>query len=516
METPEVHGTCYLAMEAAGIQSYIFDSNRLRENIGGSFLVAQATRDVPAARLEEGELVFAGGGALVAKFWSAERADVFERSMSVWALEHAPGLELVFARREAQGHNDEVGILRQLLRESLPAARDALIPSNALPAPPVTRRCTSTGRVATHEVRVGDDVLYLSSEAFAKHQAREPADSWLANYLDLPEGYSFPVELDQLGRSFGKMSYLGVVRLDGDAIGRVIATEFSSSHPSALSTFSTGLRNAVKAAATTLTAELARSVLSETIHPQPPWRSEPIRLRVADGRICLPFRPLVLSGDDITFVCDGRLALHLARRFSEEFGRNALQLAATPITASAGVAIVKSHYPFSRAYGMATQLLKNAKAYRKSLRGEGGEAPGACIDWHLEQGSLTDRLDALRHREYEVPSGALSLRPVTVGENLVEPGRSLASILGTVRGFLEVPDGPQEGWGGSRNKAKALRPAMREGPDAVNQLLIQTGLPLPPTPQESTGGWHGGKCLYFDALEIMDLHGEPAPAGGAS
>jgi hypothetical protein len=32
-----------------------------------------------------------------------------------------------------------------------------------------------------------------------------------------------------------------------------------------------------------------------------------------EGKICLPFRPLVYGGDDVTFVCDGRLGLVLLK-----------------------------------------------------------------------------------------------------------------------------------------------------------------------------------------------------------
>jgi hypothetical protein len=65
-------------------------------------------------------------------------------------------------------------------------------------------------------------------------------------------------------------------------------------------------------------------------------------------------------------------------------------------------------------------------------------------------------------------------------------------------------------WAGRRNKAKALRDALREGPDAVKHFLTKfsEGKPLPDVEPSLTDwknmGWQGDYCGYFDALELAD------------
>lgn len=110
-------------IDTAGIQPYIFGSNRLRENIGASYLVEQATHgwvydelnrlgahnisnlkkgELDRSRkIEEhglaAELVYAGGGNTVILFRTPDEARIFAQSLSRRVLEDAPGLEIVIA-----------------------------------------------------------------------------------------------------------------------------------------------------------------------------------------------------------------------------------------------------------------------------------------------------------------------------------------------------------------------------------------------------------------------------------
>jgi hypothetical protein len=66
------------------------------------------------------------------------------------------------------------------------------------------------------------------------------------------------------------------------------------------------------------------------------------------------------------------------------------------------------------------------------------------------------------------------------------------------------------GWAGRRNKIKALREALREGPDAVSQFLahFNNNQPLPAVEDSLQDwprkGWQQGVCGYFDAIELAD------------
>lgn len=114
-------------IDTTGIQPYIFGSNRLRENIGASYLVEQATNGwvkcalrqifgenvyIPEPEQEEkciehdnldAELVYTGGGNAVILFKDREdkeSAIKFTKRLSKRVLQEAPGLKIVVAHSE--------------------------------------------------------------------------------------------------------------------------------------------------------------------------------------------------------------------------------------------------------------------------------------------------------------------------------------------------------------------------------------------------------------------------------
>src|SRR5690554_6337081 len=115
-------------VDTTQIQSYIFSSNRLRENLGASHLVAQATgqwaldavceitsshnildaakpkfdaqRKIEVDDAQQAEVIYAGGGNAVIIFREKDHVDNFTRKLSRSVLEKAPGLQLVISSRE--------------------------------------------------------------------------------------------------------------------------------------------------------------------------------------------------------------------------------------------------------------------------------------------------------------------------------------------------------------------------------------------------------------------------------
>ncbi len=183
------------------------------------------------------------------------------------------------------------------------------------------------------------------------------------------------------------------------------------------------------------------------------------------------------------------------------------------ITACAGIALVKTHYPFARAYMLADDLYRNAKRYRQQQG-----LDGACLDWHFALSGLSGGIDDIREREYRVREGWLTLRPVALGDNPQQTHRTWDIIHKGIMAF----QGPN--WAGRHNKVKALRDALREGSDAVSHFRLKfnqthddpQGL-LPNLGQTQTdwcsNGWWGRYCGYFDAIELADWFVPLAPRG---
>jgi hypothetical protein len=234
-----------------------------------------------------------------------------------------------------------------------------------------------------------------------------------------------------------------------------------------------------------------------------------------NGRYLLPFRPIVFGGDDVTFVCDGRLGLSLALEYMQRFAAETTarhEACGGMITASSGIAIVKSHYPFARAYVLAEQLSKSAKKYRREIKETNGDWNDACLDWHFAMSGLAGNIGEIRSREYTPyppARGQLNMHPVTIEEN---PENSLRSWV-VVRRGVNAFQGNE--WAGRRNKVKALREALRRGADYVEEFRIKfnktesnpDGL-LPDIEPSQVDlrlqGWQGGYCGYFDAIELSD------------
>jgi len=233
------------------------------------------------------------------------------------------------------------------------------------------------------------------------------------------------------------------------------------------------------------------------------------------GRLYLPFRPIVFGGDDTTFVCDGRIGLSLAQIYLEEFERQTQRLLpGGKATASAGVAIVKVHYPFARAYDLAEELAGCAKRYRIQLTQHHHDWNDGCLDWHFALSGLSGSLEDIRRREYQTHDGNLELRPVTVHENPDQDFRSWAIVRSGIHSFQE-----DKAWSNKHNKTKALRDVLRQGPVEVEKFGKRFGAVLPELETATGGkldyfavyGWRGntsqgeGWCGYFDALDLADL-----------
>lgn len=227
------------------------------------------------------------------------------------------------------------------------------------------------------------------------------------------------------------------------------------------------------------------------------------------GKKILPIRPIVFGGDDATFICDGRLGLTLAEFYLRQLTSQNFTVE-EPFFARAGVAIVKSHYPFARAYSLAEELAASSK---KIIKEKNTESKLSAIDWHFAVSGLVLGLDEIRERDYHPRDGYLTMRPLILGQNILYEWRTwntFTNIIGELQGTMVQVDDTRitEQW--SRNKLKALRTVLRQGPESVRQFLNGNKpdrLPLIPGNLGSDkNGWIADHCTCFDAIEAMDFY----------
>lgn len=131
-------------------------------------------------------------------------------------------------------------------------------------------------------------------------------------------------------------------------------------------------------------------------------KNEKVRI-AGTGIVVLPFRPLILGGDDILCLVHSAHAMPLARgiaeRFEEETRKSGV-LGDNGLTISAGIAYTKVTYPLHTSIPYAESLLGSAKGkFRKKgvEQGKDEQTPGA-VDWEALTDSFLDTPAARRSR----------------------------------------------------------------------------------------------------------------------
>ncbi|NEQ36899.1 MAG: hypothetical protein F6K40_11665 [Okeania sp. SIO3I5] len=551
-------------LDTTGIQPYIFGSNKLRENIGGSYLVKQATDDwvrktlglkdvigVPILTflskqkpIEEGapsEIVYAGGGNTILLFKSMETAIEFTKKLSRKVLIDAPGINLIVAHKKFDWDKDQLyEVVSNLMRNELEQQKYKRIPSSPLLGLGVTAFCNSTQLVAVdysnnrdYQMPKDSKPYLISREIAAKLKAVSYANKSLKemieellkdstnNVSEKFQEYQLPLRIDQLGRSRDENSYVAVVHADGNSMGKRFReyaqqqSEQYSDNPNlanrayveAMRNLSKSVDSAGKQALKKVIETLVNSIQKVTENGK---TVKKVVGKLGEFRIeenFFPFRPLVYGGDDITFVCDGRLGLELGAIYLQELEKHTMP-DGKPIKACAGISIVKTHYPFARAYALSEALCKEAKQFVKKTKKTKEPGGFSALDWHIASSGLSGSISEIRQREYLVSSGNLTMRPIRLQCSKNE-WQNWQSFTQVIEDFIDGND-----WKGRKNKVLALREVLREGIDATRQFLKNykpTKLPnFIPESSESrrlaNDGWLNGVCGYFDAIEVIDFY----------
>lgn len=523
-------------VDTTGIQDYIFGTNHLKQNIAASYLVACATRQwvvdsldclqlthnvndlddttgpLTDQKIEDGELqvelLYAGGGNAVLLFTDGCDAVKLAKLLTRRTLLDAPGLKVVLAHQEFDWQNDPLGGENGIIQQTF--KKLALRKANRTTSSPilglgVTAACVYSGLPSIDIDKEGDRLI--SAQVKAKLDQVENANQRLKELIDFGE-YEPAMDFDDFGRTEDESSYIAVIHADGNRMGQRIQDILDDfSDPSEgnrkcieqLRAFSLSVQlAAIKAAQKTVDRVIDSIEIKQDKNIERKVIGEQIELRANK----LPFRPLVFGGDDTTFVCDGRLGLHLTAYYLQQLSNYELTDGEL-MYCRAGIAIVHTHFPFSRAYALSEELAKSAKDYIKERQEEEEEDGLSAMDWHFASSGFILDLQEVREREYKVSDGNLLIRPVRITEP-EEDWRSWPLFCKLVEAFRNGKD-----WIERHNKVLTLREVLRDGPIAVEHFLtIYGGHKLPviePQPDMEIQGWQGERCGYFDAIEAMDF-----------
>jgi hypothetical protein len=196
-------------------------------------------------------------------------------------------------------------------------------------------------------------------------------------------------EMNELIEARHEDSYVAVVHIDGNGMGRQLRRKLQEAgKPYAEAV--PEMRRLSK-----YIAETYRKTFQDVIR-----EIAAIKKEEQNDRKILPVRPLIMDGDDLTFVCKGSWGVPITARLLKELERASAspEAGGLSLTACAGVALVHSHFPFHIAYEVSEGCCRRAKRERAAA----GEQ-GSYLDFRVVRGSNPQEEDeSIQYRPYRI------------------------------------------------------------------------------------------------------------------
>lgn len=390
-----------------GIQNYIFQTNELKDIIGASELVNEICHKFKAMYGEDsehrGKMIVHAAGNIKCIFDDEDACRDAVRNFPRFAMEMAPGITISQAVVKIKD-DSEYAKKAEELEQRLHAQRNHPVKSLTTGLMAI-ERSRKTGLPAT-TIKYAQDKKekdeYLDEGIVAK---RNEKDCDLYRKLtgeDIKTGNRAYDTKDLTGHN----DWIAVIHADGNGLGEVVA-ELSGDYQR-FKDFSDNLDKATIAA-----AQAAYTATKEKEEDEKANRTlEKLKIR-----------PIVIGGDDLTVICRGDLAVKFVKEYLEAFEKETKERIGKKLTACAGIAFIKSSYPFYYGYNLAEALCGEAKKDAKSdkvKKANGNQAP-SCLMFHKVQSSFVEDYAEIKRKELTtVDGGSLCFGPYYLNKESVD------------------------------------------------------------------------------------------------
>ena len=379
-----------------GIQSFIFQTNALREIAGASELVERICTEQfkkIVGEFDENSAIVMAAGNIKYVFKSKEHCHEVVLKFPMQIMEFAPGISISQAVVEIQ--DGEIGKkhIDELERKLRAQRNRPFRPSNV--GLMGVNRSRKTGLPALEEKIVKGKLAVIDNGTFCKLEVK--TKRVLNSFFKEVKEDRIPWEMEDMTNSkSNNYSWLAVIHADGNNMGialqklaeKTIGTK-GEEYVNIFRTFSHALDLSTK--------EAARKAYLEVMHSYP--------INSTDK---LPFRPIIIGGDDLTVICRADLALDFTKYFLKFFESESLKnfnnlpvkidFLENGLTACAGIAYIKESYPFHYGYHLAETLCGEAKkAAKDGLKGD--ELTPSCLMFHKVQASFVEDYKEIKIKE---------------------------------------------------------------------------------------------------------------------
>ncbi len=515
-----------ILFDVQSIQKYIFANNKLKANVGASYIVDRLFEDVLCKDVIENigvevdttswltrsdsitslskpvYVAYIGGGnalVLVDNEHESLVQDIVKKFTTQVLIKY-PGLKVGATTGSITLDGTQFSTDLSQLYKQLKANQFTLNPIVHPANTGLTTICDFSGDVADTVQSFGKDKRLVATSFTSKFETFEAANTRLKKNLFNTEAidWVFPSELEDLGqnksteKSKTGINDIAIVHIDGNNMGAHFRQCKTLEERSALSK---------RVAAKTLESFKA---LIEWIIAKYDILDE--HLELAENM--LPIRPIIVGGDDITFICNARIAVQASHYLMQQLLSDANGMS---ISSCAGIAVIPTSYPFFRGYEMAEQLCDSAKSKMRAYNAAHEVNESCWMDFAFLHGETEPTLEQFFANEYSSLTGNMHFGPYRVysatDTNVTKDMEALVQLLDCTTQF-------NEGKVMAQNKVKELRSILQDNEHMWTVFLEQlrnTGKSMP-----EVAGWdmfreklwtkvnNKMRTPYVDAIELMD------------